>query len=286
MKNNITCGEAVDRYIESKIAVLSPSTIKGYKDIRRNHIGDLENVNIKLITTEILQRTINKMARTYSPKTIRNIYGLIHATLKMFRPNCTYNISLPQKIKTTFYIPEKREIEHIYTIIKTTHLELPFLLAVQCGLRPSEISAITKDCITNSGLVIQKAVVLDEYGREIYKAPKSYAGYRTIPISHTLRSKLLNAPDKRICPYTSKKISRDWHKFLIRNKLHPFRFYALRHYFASQSLLLGIPQKYIAEIMGHSSTAMIEQVYQHTFPSAMLEFKKRISENAEELFKI
>ena len=43
-------------------------------------------------------------------------------------------------------------------------------------------------------------------------------------------------------------------------------------------------RKYIAELMGHSSTDMIEKVYQHTFPSAMEEFKIRISNNIEKLF--
>ena len=165
-----------------------------------------------------------------------------------------------------------------------TELEIPFLLASQCGLRPSEICALTKDCITADGLEIRKAFVINEHGREVYKPPKSYAGYRTIPISPLLRDKLMNTPDKkRICVISSNKISRDWNSFLRKHGLHIFRFYSLRHYYASQALLLGIPQKYIAELMGHSSTDMIEKVYQHTFPSAMEEFKVRIADNIEKL---
>ena len=139
----------------------------------------------------------------------------------------------------------------IYKLIKNTELEIPFLLASQCGLRPSEICALTKDCITADGLEIRKAVVINEHGREVYKPPKSYAGYRTIPISPLLRDKLMNTPDKkRICVISSNKISRDWNSFLRKHGLHIFRFYSLRHYYASQALLLGIPQKYIAELMG------------------------------------
>ena len=141
--------------------------------------------------------------------------------------------------------------------------------------------------ITADGLEICKAVVINEHGREVYKPPKSYAGYRTIPISPLLRDKLMNTPDKkRICVISSNKISRDWNSFLRKHGLHIFRFYSLRHYYASQALLLGIPQKYIAELMGHSSTDMIEKVYQHTFPSAMEEFKVRIADNIEKLFGV
>ena len=151
-------------------------------------------------------------------------------------------------------------------------------------MRPSEICALTKDCITADGLEIRKAVVINEHGKEVYKPPKSDAGYRTIPISPLLRDKLLSTPDKkRICSISSNKISRDWKRFLCKHGLNIFRFYSLRHHYASQALLLGIPQKYIAELMGHSSTEMIEKVYQHTFPSAMDEFKIRISDNIEKL---
>ena len=94
----------------------------------------------------------------------------------------------------------------------------------------------------------------------------------------------MNTPDKkRICVISSNKISRDWNSFVRTDRLQIIRFYFLRPYYDSQALLLGIPQKYIAELMGHSSTDMIEKVYQHTFPSAMEEFKVRIADNIEKL---
>ena len=250
---NITVKQAIDRYIESKTAVLSPSTIYGYKKANQRYLYILHDVKIAKLDQELIQRAINKLSYCYSPKTVRNAYGLLHASLQMFAPDFVYRISLPQKIKSSFYVLDENEIKVIYKLIKNTELEIPFLLASQCGLRPSEICALTKDCITADGLEIRKAVVI-------------------------------NAPDKkRICVISSNKISRDWNSFLRKHGLHIFRFYSLRHYYASQALLLGIPQKYIAELMGHSSTDMIEKVYQHTFPSAMEEFKVRIADNIEKL---
>ncbi len=282
---NMTVSGAIDRYIESKTAVLSPSTIYGYKKANQRYLYILHDIKLSQLDQELIQRAVNKLSYCYSPKTVRNAYGLLHASLQMFAPDFVYRISLPQKIKTSFYVPDEEEIKVIYKLIKNTELEIPFLLASQCGLRPSEICALTQDCVTNDGLEIRKAVVINEYGREVYKPPKSYAGYRTMPISPSLRKILSAVPDKRICAISSNKISRDWNNFLRKHGLHIFRFYSLRHYYASQALLLGIPQKYIAELMGHSSTDMIEKVYQHTFPSAMEEFKIRISDNIEKLLK-
>ncbi len=282
---NMTVSGAIDRYIESKTAVLSPSTIYGYKKANQRYLYILHDIKLSQLDQELIQRAVNKLSYCYSPKTVRNAYGLLHASLQMFALDFVYRISLPQKIKTSFYVPDEEEIKVIYKLIKNTELAIPFLLASQCGLRPSEICALTKDCITADGLEIRKAVVINEHGREVYKPPKSYAGYRTMPISPSLRKILSAVPDKRICAISSNKISRDWNNFLRKHGLHIFRFYSLRHYYASQALLLGIPQKYIAELMGHSSTDMIEKVYQHTFPSAMEEFKIRISDNIEKLLK-
>lgn len=177
---NITVKQAIDRYIESKTAVLSPSTIYGYKKANQRYLYILHDVKIAKLDQELIQRAINKLSYCYSPKTVRNAYGLLHASLQMFAPDFVYRISLPQKIKSSFYVPDENEIKVIYKLIKNTELEIPFLLA-------------------------------------------------------------------------------------------------------SQALLLGIPQKYIAELMGHSSTDMIEKVYQHTFPSTMEEFKVRIADNIEKL---
>lgn len=285
---NITVKQAIDRYIESKYAVLSPSTVKGYMIVKRNQLQNLMDVKLSDLNSELYQSAINGDMLKYSPKSISNAVGLVNAAVKMFAPEIRSKlyVTKPQKIKTSFYIPEKEEIDMIYNRIKHSNPNLlkPFLLASQCGLRPSEICALTKDCITADGLEIRKAVVINEHGREVYKPPKSYAGYRTIPILPLLRDKLMNTPDKkRICVISSNKISRDWNSFLRKHGLHIFRFYSLRHYYASQALLLGIPQKYIAELMGHSSTDMIEKVYQHAFPSAMEEFKVRIADNIEKL---
>lgn len=38
---NITVKQAIDRYIESKYAVLSPSTVKGYMIVKRNQLQNL-----------------------------------------------------------------------------------------------------------------------------------------------------------------------------------------------------------------------------------------------------
>lgn len=57
---NITVKQAIDRYIESKTAVLSPSTIYGYKKANQRYLYILHDVKIAKLDQELIQRAINK----------------------------------------------------------------------------------------------------------------------------------------------------------------------------------------------------------------------------------
>lgn len=65
---SMTVGQAIDRYIESKDSVLSPSTIRGYKQLCKNAFQELMPVSIYDLTQETVQRAVNKMAKDHSPK--------------------------------------------------------------------------------------------------------------------------------------------------------------------------------------------------------------------------
>ena len=81
-------------------------------------------------------------------------------------------------------------------------------------------------------------------------------------------------------------ICNNWIRFRDKNGFDEnMNFHALRHHYASKCLLIGMPQKYIAEIMGHSSTRMIEQVYQHVFGSAMEEYANKIRNKMDDFCK-
>ncbi len=187
----MTVSEAIDRYIKSKYTVLSPSTVNGYIIIRRNQLQNLMSVNLTDITSELYQSAINRDMLKYSSKSISNAVGLVNAAVKMFAPEIQSKlfVTKPQKTKASFYIPEEDEIDIIYSRIKKLKpiLIKPFLLASQCGLRPSEIAALSGESICKGHIEIKSAIVLDHKGKPVRKAPKTYAGYRSIPISNQIK---------------------------------------------------------------------------------------------------
>lgn len=271
-KSSCTIGQAAENYIKAKSNVLSVSTIAGYKKILRVNFADIAHIPIDLVTNTHVQKAVNGWSVNLSPKTVRNVYGFLVAVVKFARPDFSVTATLPQKEKKEFYIPSEADIKIIFDAVKGTSMELPFLMASQLGLRASEIRAVLSDPnghIKDGMVHIKDAIVRGEEGYT-KKKTKTLAGDRTVPCSEYVLRLIKENKDV----YT--EISRDWTRFLKSVDVRYFNFHALRHYFASQALLQGIPQMYIAEMMGHSSTNMIEQVYQHTFPEAKKEFQKKM----------
>lgn len=277
---------AAENYINIKENVMSPATIRSYRAILRNDVPQLMNTKLKDINQQLVQSVFNSFAADHSSKTCRNVHGLISAVLKMYHPELVLNTTLPPKNKRDIYVPDNEEVAKIALLVENTELEVPFLLATQCGLRASEISGLETSAVHSDCIEIKQARVRSERG-EALKTPKSYSGFRRVPISPSLRDFLLaHSVDERVCPHSSDWITHHWSAFRGLHDLPKhLNFHALRHYFPSRCLLMGMPQKYIAEIMGHSSVNMIEKVYQHTFPSAMEQYAQQLREQSEQFMR-
>lgn len=285
-RTDMSLYEATERYIKSKENVLSPSTVRGYYIVLRNYVPELMRIKVRDITAERVQTAFNTFAKTHSPKTCRNAHGLISAVLKVQRPELMLNTTLPSKQKRDIYVPDEAEITTMYELAAGTLIEIPFLLATQCGLRASEISALELQDVHDNYIDIRQARV-DGRDGAVLKAPKSYAGYRHVPISTDLHDLLVSrSQEGRVCTLTSGNITKHWERFREKHAISAdCNFHALRHHFASRCLLLGLPQKYTAELMGHSSLDMIQKVYQHTFPSAMDMFADILRKKNSELLQ-
>ena len=275
-KEALTLGTAFDRYIESKSAVLSPSTIKSYRAIRRNNLTGLYPLNIYDITQEQVQIAINKEAMTRTPKTVANIHGILAAVLQVFRPDFVLHTTLPQKKKAEIQIPTEEEVQHLLRVTRGTDMEVPIILGALCGMRRSEICALTWDDIdfAESKIHIRKALVLSEDLELVEKGTKTTAGNRSIRLFPPVAAALLAAKSTQETNenrdandgYITVKpdiISHRFEKLLKREGIRHYRFHDLRHYTVSVMLSLNVPKNYIANFVGHSSERMIDQVYGH-----------------------
>lgn len=280
-KNDMTVGATIDRYIESKDTVLSPSTVNGYRKLRKSVLQDLMDEPAANLSLEKVQRAVNRMAKERSPKYVRNAYGLFTAAMAEYFPERVFRVTLPQKEAPKIQIPTMEHIRALHQDCKGTQFELPFLLAVWLGLRTSEIRGLTWDCVEDDTLIIKQAMVEGEHGPEL-KQPKTYSGNRRLRLPPYIRQLLADTPrkDDYVIHYTRNAMYNRLQRACDRCGIPRFRFHDLRHVNASVMLGLNIPDKYAMERMGHATNNMLKTVYQHT----MSEKSKQVADTVDSYF--
>lgn len=83
--NTDTLRRAMNEFIRTREAVLSPSTIRGYNSIRKElerGFPRLVGRKIGLITGDDIQTVVNDVLKTRSPKTARNYHGFLASVFR------------------------------------------------------------------------------------------------------------------------------------------------------------------------------------------------------------
>lgn len=281
---NLSVEKAIEKYIETKSAILSPSTIRGYNGIKDNRIEAIKHIKLGDLTQEQIQRWINGLAKTHSPKTIANAHGLISAIIKEYRPSFALHTTLPQKIRPDIQIPSEADLKAIIEESKGTRYELPIALAIWLGLRQSEIVGLTRDCVKGDTLHIKQAIVVGEDG-PAKKGTKSYSGKREIRMPQYIQDLIAAQPDREyIVNLSGKAIYSGFTRICEKAGVPHYRFHDLRHANASVMLAIGVPDKYSMKRMGHATNNMLKTTYQHTIKEKEREFDNKIDSEFEKLF--
>lgn len=269
---NMTLREAYKRYIEVKSDVLAPSTLRDYNSKLNNDFPYIMYQKINKITQEQIQDAINIEAAKTSPKTVRNKHGLLVSVFKMFRPDFVITTRLPQKIKNECTIPTTKQINLLISQANP-RMRVPILLSSSGGLRRSEICALTLSDVTDLGVTINKALVLNNEKKWVIKPPKTNAGYRFVPLPQKVISELRDWEYLGKCQptYITNKFKRLANRLNINTNFHK-----LRHYFASECHAKGIPDQYIISVGGWESVDMLHKIYQHTISDESQNFNSKI----------
>ena len=284
----LTVGKAMDQYILEKTGTLSPSTIRGYKAVRRNYLQGIMNLNVSDLTQGDIQWAVsNDSIDGKSPKTIRNAHGLLAAVLDEFRPELILRTRLPQKENYEVHIPSEDEIRKLWSAAKDTKYFLPILLASWFGLRMSEIRGLKYGDISDGKIHVQRALVRGEKGvGSVEKGTKTTSGDRWIILPKEIQKLIGESADQNsyICPYAEITIYKNFVSICEKAGVEPFRFHDLRHFAASEAHALGVPDKYAMKRMGHKTDNMLKTVYQHTMDDKETAFSKVIDDKMGSIY--
>ena len=285
---SLTVGAVVDQYI-ARCELLSPTTVDGYKKIRRTMFQALMPVKIADLNDKVLQGHINAEARRksrrgtqISPKSVRNAYGLISAALRA--EGLSFNVKLPEDLPKFLELPEP---EDVIRAVQGTDIELPCMLALWLSLSLSEVRGLRFSSIRHGCLYIDQ-VVVEVNGRPVEKhQAKTASRSRFLSLPPELLELIRKTtdfdayqrgaiPDGYLWPYSHDKIRHGLDKTGLG-----ITFHQLRHLNASVMLQLGVPDKYAMERGGWSTPAVMKSVYQHTFSSE----RRRVDASIDAFFR-
>lgn len=278
-----TVGQILDSYIVKSV-FLSPTTLAGYRKVRRNNFADLMGKRCSMLTLDIVQAAINQEARTVSAdtgrklsaKSVRNAWAAISAALRS-ELGLSFPVKLPAVKKPVALLPEP---EAIIAAIHGTEVELPCLLAMWLSFSMSEIRGLRCSDINLERMTVTiDQVIVDVDGvptvKELAKTPTRRRSTELpqrladlIRLTDTWKSYQATGQDCQLINQKRGYITKHFAK-IMQGAGIDLTFHGLRHVYASAMLnKLGMPSKLVQIEGGWSSPSVMERIYSQSFSSA------------------
>lgn len=275
---NMTVREAAERFLAERRLSLSPATYKCYKTYIGNRFEDLQPLKISTLTRSAVQLAVNNELERVSPKTHTQLScKTVHEALAFFAEACACydencnafrKISFPQPKPRVDNTPDPDRMALISEAIRGTSAELPVLLAAMMSLRTGEIRGLRWGDYDGEYLSVSRSMVF----KDTIKPPKTKSSVRIIKVPQRIKNILdASPPHKRsdpIYPCGESTILKRFRAILRDNNIPKCSVHELRHYFASQSLQLGIDEKVVQSIGGWKTPFVMRRTYQKTFKTA------------------
>lgn len=302
----------LDEWLASYTMNIKPATRSAYEEHIRVHIKpSLGDIPLKQLSTRDIQQLYTNLLkeRELSPKTVRNIHGVLHRTLEQakllgcIRVNPTDAAVTPRVEKKQVETLDAEDIGKFLAAIRGTKYEYPLFVAVITGLRQGELLGLTWDCVDfeNGLLLINKqhnrvkgdtefrfASLKNDKARVLTAADEVMEVLKLQKERQTAWAAALgdgwSNPDHLVFTtefgrYINNKILYQNFKRIMRKLGKPdLRFHDLRHTYAVNSLRAGDDIKTVQENLGHATASFTLATYAHATPGMKRESAKRMTE--------
>ena len=255
-----TLYDVIGDYIEARSNILSPATIRGYEIIRRNRFQAVMYSRVSSVKN--WQRVINAEARTCSPKTLKNAWGLVRSALA-YAGIETGPVLLPMVITKERSFLEPDEIKVFVAAAQGHPYEIAFLACLH-GLRASEMLALDKIDV-KSEIRVNKAIVPGpDHKPVLKKLTKNETSTRSVPVFVPHLTELAKkAPDGRLVNVAPLTLNRSLRKLCEENSLPPVSLHELRHSYVSLMYFLRIPEQQAMQFGGYADIQTMRKIYTH-----------------------
>ena len=160
-------------------------------------------------------------------------------------------------------IPTDADVLALLQYFRGTPMEAAIYLSAFGTLRRGEICALTWDDVQGDVLHVSRALVRDEHGKTVAKAPKTARGDRYVTMPPGVMDRI-----REICPGSPlvsiplNEVTKQFGKAVKRLNLPAMRFHDLRHYSAAVMHFLGVPEHYAMNRGGWENKQTMTEIYE------------------------
>lgn len=314
--SRLTVSQWCDIWLDEYLLHVKPRTKIEYASQLNNHIKPgVGSVKLRALTPHAVQAFINLLqSKDISPKTIKNIHGVLHKALEQARQigyigqNPASGTKLPRWERKEIKPLEPRSAALFMEAIKGHPFECLFLVTLFTGLRRSEVLGLTWDCVDFEKGTLHVYRQLQRIGREYRFAPLKSNKPRTISpagdIMQLLKEHRVKQTKARLMAGSAweawegeeliftnetgnhladQTVYKQFKKVMASIGLPETRMHDLRHTYAVMALQAGDDVKTVQEQLGHYTAAFTLDIYGHVTESMRKESAERMQAVIKEL---
>ena len=323
----ITVEAYLDQYFVTYCAHMRPNTKTAAMGYMKKHIiPSVGQMRLKDLTTLQIQQIYNKMlitefkaakyktinkeevlispAKTYSPKTIKNVHGVLSTALNkavktnLLMHNPCDNITLPKSKSFEYIIPERDELKSIIDAIKDTELYEAILTCAILGIRRSEVMGLYWSDIDfeEKKISINRSLIyVEETHRLEIGELKTESSHRTLPAPDVLLDTLSELYKRNVSnemkqaspliftnelgnPVRPAKLTRLYKQSATKAGFPKMRLHDLRHTVVTYLIESGQSPKTVQEFVGHTDARFTLKQYAHVINESKRKSSQVISD--------
>ncbi len=306
---NILLKQYLNNWLAERKNALSPATYDGYKSyIDRHIIPAIGEKKLNKILPKDVEHFYNSKKDTLSGKSLHQVHSILHRAFKdalineYIARNIIDFVNPPKVEKHTMKTYEEDQYIKLLKSVENISDEIPIMLAGGLGLRRGEIFGLRWSDISfdKKIITVNQNLVCTRSGL-VFKKPKSIESIRTISVPDYIIKKLKERYKEQeelkskqpedyqnhnlVCcksngePINPSTYSHVFADILKNNGLEHIRLHDLRHFNATIMMKYGVPIKVASKRLGHSTTQITQDIYQHVLVSMDTDASDKISEH-------